>query len=154
MAPPPGTRRSKGRGDLADDHRRSEDDREVRLRELHQAQISSKALHSHDLPCHWASAARALGQMRSHGNSHRRRSIYATLHRWRHEAYRWVHIEVPVGSPWEIQRMEGSERKGVGQASEAISYWWRRWVYLQEIYRIPKIRRDRKGNDYALHSSV
>jgi len=44
MAPPPGTRRSKSLGDLADDHRRSEDDREVRLRELHQVQVSSEAL--------------------------------------------------------------------------------------------------------------
>jgi len=53
MAPPPGTCQSKGLGDLADDHRRSEDDREVPLQELHQVQIRLKTLHSeHDFPCH------------------------------------------------------------------------------------------------------
>jgi len=155
MAPPPGTRRSKSLWDPADNHRRSEDDREVRLRELHQMQIEKKTLHSeHDFPCYWATTACALGNMRSPGNSHWRRSICAALHRRRHEAYGWVYIEVQVGSPREIQRMEGSWRREVGQASEAISYRSRRLVYLQEIHRIPKIGRDLKGNEMALHSSV
>jgi len=87
IAPPPGARRSEGLGDLADDHKCSEADREVRLRELHQVQISSKAIYSHDLPWHWASAAGALGHMRSTGNSHQRRSIYAALHRRCQEAF-------------------------------------------------------------------
>jgi len=42
MAPPPGTRRSKGLGDLADDHRCSEDDPEVRLREYIKCKVARK----------------------------------------------------------------------------------------------------------------
>jgi len=43
---------------------------------------------------------------------------------------------------------------GVGQASEAISYRWRRWVYLQVSRRIPTIRGHTEGNNFALHFSV
>jgi len=92
--------------------------------------------------------------MRSGGNSHRRRSMYAALYWWCHEGYECVHIEVQVGSPWAIQRMEGCCTKGVGQASEAISYTWWWWVYLQEIRRIRKIRGNTKGNNYTLRFSV
>jgi len=155
MALPLGTRLSQCFGDLAEGRCPcSENDWEVRSQELHQVQVSSEALYSHNLPHHWATAAHALGHMRSPGNSHRGRSMYAALHWQRHEAYGCVHIELHVGSPWKSQRMEGSQRKGAGQASEAISYRWRRSVHLQEICRISKIRGHTQGNDYALHSSV
>jgi len=82
MALPSRTRQSQGFGDLAEGSRRlSEDDWEVRLRKLHQVQIGSKTLYSKlNFPRHRASAACALGHMRSPGNSHQRRSIYAALH--------------------------------------------------------------------------
>jgi len=86
------------------------------LRELHQVHIRSEALHSKwNFPCHWGFATRALRHMRSPANRNRRRSIYAAPHRRCHDAYGWVHIEVHVGCPSEIRRMEGSYRNEVGK---------------------------------------
>ena len=149
MALPPGTHGCEGFGDLAEVRNLcSDDDRKVPLQEMHQVEIDLEALCSvYNFPCHWATAARVLRHMRSPGNSHQRRSIHAALHRRCHGAHRWVHIEVQVGSPWEIQKIARSSRQGVGHASEAISCWWRWWVYVQEIRGIPKIRRDPKGNE-------
>jgi hypothetical protein len=53
MAPQLGTRQSQGFGDLAEGHcQHSEDDQKVQLQELHQVQVSSEALYSHNLPRH------------------------------------------------------------------------------------------------------
>jgi len=154
MALSPGTCQFQSLGELSDGHRCSENEREVQLQQIHQVQVSSKALYSHDLPHRWATAASALGHICFIGNSHQRRSIYAALYWQCHEAYRYVHTEVQVGSPGKDQRMDSCWRKGVGQTSEAISYRWRRWAHLQEICRIPESRGHTKANDHSPHFSV
>jgi len=108
LVPPFGTHRSQGPQDLAYNRPCSGNDREVPLRELRQLQYSLEDHYSLNLPHHWATAASAVGHMLSIGYSQWRRLINAALHRQRHEAYRWVHVEVQVGRPWQILRMERS----------------------------------------------
>jgi len=69
-------------------------------------------------------------------------------------AYRWVHIDVQVRSPGEIQRIKGSYTKRVRQGSDAILYRWRLRGHRQEFQRKHKISGHLKETDCVLPTQV